>query len=73
MNSIKKMEYNGLRARIIIKSFKTNDAMHKFLNSQYDNKWSEATGEIEKPGTYAFVGGNWRNIKELDPCLLAHV
>jgi len=70
--------------RLTIKGFKSSDAMHKFLNSQSDNSWivnSEPdyygclSKELSplKPGTYAYAGGKWHNVKSLDSCVLAHI
>ena len=58
-----------LKQRMLIK--RVVDA-HKFLNKQYDNTWKVYDGLLVA-GTYAYVGGNWVNIRKLDPCLLAHV
>ena len=64
--------------------FKTSDAMHNFLNAQSDNTWV-VTSEpdyygafnpdlaVLKPGTYAYAGGKWHNVKTLDACMLAHI
>lgn len=57
------------RERLVIKA--VPDA-NKFLNSRYDNDWKVYTGPL-KAGIYAFVGQEWRNMKSLDPSLLAHV
>ncbi len=73
MNAISKITWQGMKQRLVIKTFKDNDSMHKFLNTQYDNKWSESKYEGLKAGTYAFAGGNWHNVKSLDNSLLAHV
>jgi len=55
--------------RKIIKSVR--DA-HAFLNKQFDNTWSIYDGDL-KAGTYAYAGGQWHNVKNLDPSVLAHV
>ena len=57
------------RERLVIKS--VHDA-YGFINKQYDNKWVIYDGPL-KAGTYAFVGGQWHNVKSLDPSILAHV
>ena len=57
--------------RYQVKKFNSTDAMHKFLNKQYDNRWKVL--ELEKPlksGTYfqqydTRNGTNWINVKEL--------
>lgn len=68
-----KGSYHG--ERMTIRKFKTSEAMHKFLNTG-DNahNWHE-TGESDptKPGTYAWAGGAWHNVKSLDPSVLAHI
>ncbi len=63
------------RDRLIIKSFASADAMHRFLNAQYDNAWNEAHSSHadKKAGTYAFAGGTWRNVRKLDAMSLAHI
>jgi hypothetical protein len=45
---------------------------HDFLNKQYDNTWKIHT-EGWKPGIYAYAGGQWHNVKSLDPTVLAHI
>ena len=61
--------------RLIIKTFKDADTMHRFLNSQYDNRWTErhASHADKKAGTYAFAGGQWHNVSKLDASALAHI
>ena len=58
--------------RLQIKRFSDSCAMHRWLNSRYDNEWTEYTGPL-KPGTYAYVGGRWQNVKGLPVELLDHV
>lgn len=58
--------------RMIVRGFRTSQAMHEFLNRQHDNSWTEYDGDL-KPGTYARAGGQWHNVKSLDPSILAHV
>ena len=60
------------KSRKIIKSFKTNQAGHNFLNKQSNNDWSVYNGEL-KAGKYAFAGGQWHNVKSLDAFVLAHI
>jgi hypothetical protein len=61
--------------RLIVRGFKTNEDMHRFLNTG-DNaapgKWRESTKGL-KPGTYAYAGGQWHNVKNLDVSALAHI
>lgn len=65
--------------RLKVKVFKTSNSMHKFLNEQYDNSWKINSGAVagaelpHKAGTYAYAGGKWHNVKQLDPCVLAHI
>lgn len=61
-----------IHQRMIIKGFKTSDLMHKWLNDRCDNLYSVYDGPL-KPGTYAFAGGQWHNVKSLDPSVLAHI
>lgn len=44
-----------------VKTFKTRQAMHDFLNKQYDNSWCEAKPEVQtlKSGKYTMLGGKW--------------
>ena len=70
-----------MKRRLIVKAFKDSDAMHKFLCSKHNgfNQWAEnspekaAHGYPHKSGTYAFAGGQWHNVKSLDPITLAHI
>jgi hypothetical protein len=63
----------GRGERLKIKGFRTSEAMHKFLNTGSNAlSWRESDKDL-KPGTYAYAGGQWHNIKDLDPCLLAHI
>ncbi len=61
--------------RLTVRAFKTENDMHRFLNKG-DNaapgKWRISDKNL-KPGTYAFAGGRWHNVKTLDPCALAHI
>ena len=75
----------GLKERLVIKGFKTSDDMHKFLNAGANSlQWQELenfpllTNQqvpklVEKAGTYAYAGGQWHNVKSLDPSILAHI
>lgn len=66
----------SFKERLQIKSFRDNESMHKFLNSQYDNTWAEVTDGSRYPtrsGVYAFVGGKWCDVVTLDLSTLAHV
>lgn len=66
------------RSRLIIKGFKTLEARNKFVDTDREN-WLDAaeyaSGHFNsyKPGTYAFVGQQWVNVKTLDASVLAHV
>ena len=75
---------NGFKERLIIKGFKHADDMNKFLSSQSNNEWTinsepEYHGSFKpelaalKPGTYAFAGGKYYNVKSLDASILAHI
>ena len=66
------------KSRLIIKGFKTLEARNKFVDADRGN-WLDAaeyaSGHFNnyKPGTYAFVGQQWVNVKALDASVLAHV
>jgi hypothetical protein len=45
---------------------------HDFLNRQYNNTWKLHTAGW-KPGVYAYAGGQWHNIRNLDVSILAHI
>jgi len=64
---------NGFKERLVVKSFKTSDAMYKFLGTGSNSMdWKESNKGL-KAGTYVFAGGEWRNIKSIDPSALAHM
>ena len=78
MFKVKRTTGNVFKLRLEIKGFKTSEAMHKFLNSQDNNDWSEFRPDLTSrdnlaPGVYAYVGQRWVNVKKLDPLTLAHV
>ena len=66
----------GFKYRVKVKAFKSCDAMHKFLNAQYDNLWSIMQNPL-KSGTYIERGlGENRemlNIRSIEPSALAHM
>lgn len=74
MNTIEKsVNIGGLcKSRLHVKSFKTSDSMHEFLNKQYDNNWKVSDRGL-KTGVYAYCGGAYHNVKSLDASVLAHV
>ena len=66
---------NGFKERLIVKTFKYSNDMYKFLSTA-DNAlfWKEISADKpSKAGTYAFAGGQWHNVKKLDPSILAHI
>lgn len=74
--------YKG--ARMIIRGFRTREAMHGFLNRQTNNDWivnsePDYHGTVDpklaglQPGVYAYAGGRWHNVKHLDASVLAHI
>ena len=64
---------NGLKTRLHIKSFKYSDDMHKFLNKGSNSlTWFESNKDLKR-GIYAYAGGQYHNVKTLDPCVLAHI
>ena len=74
MNTLQKTTRtgNGFKERMQIKRFKYSDDMYKFLNKQTDNTWSISKHDF-KSGKYAYAGGQWHNVKSLDPSILAHI
>lgn len=60
------------KERKVVKGFRDSTLMYKWLNEQDNNRWSVYDGPL-KPGTYAFVGGQWQNVKSLPASVLAHV
>lgn len=64
------------KQRMIIKGFRTSEARESFLKKNDHGMegphWKPVCGDA-KPGTYAMVGGEWRNVKSLDRSLLAHI
>ena len=66
----------GQKDRLTVKTFQTSEAMHAFLNKQYDNKWrivGEGNAYPSKAGVYAYAGGQWHNVRNLDASVLAHI
>ena len=65
--------------RVTVKAFRDSDSMHKFLNKQTNNDWKinqgVSVGSVlpHKSGKYAYAGGAWHNVKDLDPSVLAHI
>jgi len=77
MNNLYKIQRQpgSFKERLIVRGFKTSEAMHNFLNTG-DNAlhWYELKSTMPtKPGTYARAGGEWHNVRTLDPSVLAHV
>lgn len=87
-NTIRTIKGSFKGERMKIRGFKSADAMHKFLNTD-DNAlhWRQTVNQLEinpnawgacdetklKPGTYAWAGGQWHNIKNLDALALMHI
>ena len=70
---IDKTVHNGLKSRVHIRAYKSNQDMHTFLNKQTNNDWKVSTKENLKSGVYVFAGGQWHNVKSIDPSALAHM
>ena len=71
IESISRVVRRGERMKI--KSFKTSESMHKFLNMAHNSfTWRESDKGL-KTGIYAYAGGSWHNVKRLDPSILAHI
>jgi len=71
---------NGFKERLHIKAFQDANELGAFLCKQDDNTWGEVSEEKQKAhgypnksGIYAFAGGQWHNVKKLDPIILAHI
>ena len=73
--------YKG--SRLVVKAFNSIELAHEFMNKQPHNNWQPnsfadymgnipATKEL-KAGTYAYAGGQYHNVKSLDPSALAHI
>jgi hypothetical protein len=67
------------RQRMIIRRFRTEEGRQRHIREmEADLKNSntlfitEYDGELP-PGTYAFVGGEWRDVKTLDRDIIPHV
>lgn len=71
MFTIQKTTRQLPRQRMTIKSFKHSEDMYKFLNKQTDNEWRESSLDL-KAGVYAYAGGQWLNVKSIDPVSLCH-
>lgn len=72
MYSIKRIYGPVTKLRMEVKTFRTAQAMHTFLNKQYSNDWSECTGDGWRAGIYMPLAGTWKNVKEVTPFLLTH-
>ena len=57
--------------RLTIRSVAPNWLMRRALR-RHDNDWTEYTGPLPV-GVYAFVSGEWRNVKTLERSILAFV
>lgn len=60
------------RQELTIRGFWNSDAGHSFLNKQDNNDWSVYEGPL-RPGKYSFVGGEWRNVRDIPIELKAHL
>jgi hypothetical protein len=73
MNTIERVTGTLGHERLYIRGFHNSSAMHEFLNKGANGvAWRPSTNGL-KPGVYAFLGGQWRNVKTLDPMMMAHV
>ena len=79
MYSIKRSNGKMRGERIRVKTFKNSNVMYEFLSKQCDNSWGihKQLGIFKtlphKNGNYAYAGGQWHNVKTLDPCALSHI
>ena len=75
-HTIQKMVSAGnpqrMHQRMHIKRFKSSDEMHGFLNKQTNNDWKESKHDL-KSGKYVYAGGEWQNVKGIDPSALSHM
>ena len=67
------LNFKAFKTRLKIKAFKTSDAMHKFLNTSDNALHWKVSDKNLKAGTYAYAGGQWHNVKNLDASILAHI
>lgn len=67
------LNFKGFKERLKIKSFNSSDAMHKFLNTGDNALHWKVSNKGLKAGTYAYAGGQWHNVKNLDASILAHI
>ena len=59
--------------RLIVRTFKSREAMHDFLNTGNNAlRWRESNQGLSI-GTYAYAGGQWHNVRNLDASVLAHI
>jgi len=74
MNTIEKTVRtgNGFKERLHVKAFKHSGDMYAFLGKQPNNNWKVNQHDF-KTGIYAFAGGKWHNVKQLDALTLAHI
>lgn len=68
----KLVRLRDFKSRLHIKAFKYSDDMHKFLNKQPNNDWQVSQHQF-KSGIYAYAGGVYHNVKDLDAIVLAHI
>ena len=62
-----------IKERRKIRAFPDSESMHRFLGTGDNSlRWRESALGL-KPGTYAWAGGKWHNVKTLDPSILAHI
>jgi len=64
----------GFKYRVQVKAFKSSEAMHRFLNSQYDNAWRVMDNPL-KSGIYIEEGVSAKliNTRDIDSSALAHM
>jgi hypothetical protein len=63
------------KERLHVKSFIDLESACAFQNNQSNNDWQIASTEHadKKAGIYAYAGGKWHNVKNLDASVLAHI
>lgn len=61
--------------RLIVKRFASSHAAHGYMlkhNTGSGRDWRESTRGLPA-GTYAYAGGHWHNVRNLDPSTLNHI
>lgn len=70
----KRSGHGNFKERLHVKTFKDSDSYGRFMSGPNNdfNQWRDSTKGL-KAGIYAYAGGQWHNVKSLDPYTLAHI